>query len=520
MLLAEGYAIGGNHLLFWMPDILAGLALLAFFVLAWRLLRRPWFAVAATAAFAFVLPQVNFARDTYSEIPSEILVFTAVWLLTTRRAAPPWRVTLVAGLFLGTMQAVRIDALGFVLGVPLLLAVGWLRAERVGPQERLRLVRSALALVGGGLAGFVLGYLDLTRRSQSYYSLLSGNVHSLEKGLVVAAVFGTIVVLLWPRRASDRSKRAVALFANGAGAVVLAAGFAAWALRPHFFTMRGQDLPIADLQTAEHQVVDLTRTYFEFSLTWMSWYLGPITLAAAIVGVALLTRALLRGGHLHALAAVVVFGPMSALYLWKANAFPDQVWVDRRYLCSAIPALLLLGFGVAAWLWDARPRPPFDRPARAVAAGIALIGVGAAVYATAGVRDMSSQHGYLAVMDDTCRLVGEHAAVVAVGRGSQDLTPEWIAQPLRSWCGADVAVMLGAPDTGTLHDLATRARALGRTLYVVGSPNAVGGAGVASSLHRTREVVNGHLLEQSLTHRPDRYVVERFSLAVERVDPG
>jgi hypothetical protein len=520
VLLAEAHAVGGSRLLFWLPDILGGIALLGFFVLAWRLLRRPWFALGATAALAFVLPQVNFTRDTYSEIPSQVLIFTALWLMTTDRPAPHWRVTLVAGLFLGSMQGVRIDAIGFAVGVPVLFAVGWLRAEREAPAERLRFARSGAAFLAGGLAGFLLGYIDLTRRSQSYYSVLSADVHALGKAFVASAVVAIVAVLLWPRGDRTRSRRPVAALANVAAAGVLIAGIGAWALRPRFLRVHGGELPIGDLQTAEHQVVDLTRRYYELSLTWMSWYLGPILVAAAIVGAALLVRALLRGGHLHALAAVFVLGPMSVLYLWNAEAFPDQVWVDRRFLCGAIPALILLGFGLAAWFWGTGPTPSQARAARTVAVAIVVLGVGYPIYATWNVRDMSSQRGFPAVVNDTCHLLGPHAAVVAVGGGEADLTAEWDAQALRAWCGADVAVMIAGASLGDLQQLAGRARGSGRSLYVVGTPATVRAIGARWRLEPTRTAVNTDLLQQTLTHRPQKYVAERFSLVVAKVAPA
>ena len=88
VVLAEAYAISGNAGLFHAPELLSGIALLAFFILAWRLFRRPLFALSAMLALAFVIPQVSFSRDSYSEIPSQIIVFTALWLMVTPRVLP------------------------------------------------------------------------------------------------------------------------------------------------------------------------------------------------------------------------------------------------------------------------------------------------------------------------------------------------------------------------------------------------------------------------------------------------
>ncbi|HVJ96913.1 MAG TPA: hypothetical protein VNC41_08780, partial [Acidimicrobiia bacterium] len=77
VLLADAHYIGGDTGLTRAPPVLTGVSLLAFFVLAWCLLRKPWFALAATLTLAFIVPQVWFGRDAYSEIPSQVILFTA-----------------------------------------------------------------------------------------------------------------------------------------------------------------------------------------------------------------------------------------------------------------------------------------------------------------------------------------------------------------------------------------------------------------------------------------------------------
>jgi hypothetical protein len=253
----------------------------------------------------------------------------------------------------------------------------------------------------------------------------------------------------------------------------------------------------------------------------MSWYLGPVTVAAGIVAAALLARALARGAWSTALPAVAALAPPSALYLWNPRAFPDQVWVSRRLIASAVPALVLLGFGLAAVLWQSsRPDRP-GRPgwpgwlARAGAAGIAVFGVVYPLQATWPVRDMASRRGYLAVVHDACRVLGDRAVVVVVGTGSGDLIPEFTPMTLRAFCGAEVAVMRGGVTRTVLERVAASARAAGRSLYLVSS----GAAGVPEPpAIRTREAVNRRLLERTLVSRPDAYAEERFSLVVTKID--
>jgi hypothetical protein len=95
-LLAEAYALGGDQGMFALPAWLGAIALLEFFVLAWRLFRHPFFALVAVAALAVMLPEVSFARDAYTEIPTQIFVFGALALLVDKRLLPHWRVALGA----------------------------------------------------------------------------------------------------------------------------------------------------------------------------------------------------------------------------------------------------------------------------------------------------------------------------------------------------------------------------------------------------------------------------------------
>src|SRR5262249_37944133 len=134
---------------------------------------------------------------------------------------------------------------------------------------------------------------------------------------------------------------------------------------------------VAGLQAAEHVAVDPTRNYFERSMVWMGWYLGPITVAVAILGAALLARQLLLGRMSRALTVLVVLAPASALYLYKANAFSDHVWVTRRFLVSSFPLLILLALGLAAaWFGTDSAR----RGAIALRAAAVVIAIGAVAY--------------------------------------------------------------------------------------------------------------------------------------------
>jgi hypothetical protein len=520
VVMAEAFAIRGDAGLFHAPEVLGGIALLAFYVLAWRLFRRPLFALAAMLALAFLIPQISFSRDSYSEIPSQILLFTALWLLVTPRLLPRWRVALTSGLFLGALEATRIDAIVFLIGVPVLLVVAWLRADR--DRRRRDVLPAAVAFVAGLVPGMTLGLIDLTRHSGEYYGALSHNVKLLALVATASAIASVVVAACWPMAVKVLRRLPWPTLATITAVLVGLGGFFAWVVRPRIQHLHGHPIGlVAGLQAVEHQAVDPTRTYFERSLTWMGWYLGPLTLAVAIVAAAFLVRELLLGRMPRVIGVLVVLAPGSLLYLYKADAVPDHVWVTRRFLVSAFPLLVLLALGAAAVCAGMRTAHRFGAAMRVGAVAFAVLAVAYPMYTVFGVRSMSEERGFLAVVHDTCADLGSDAAVVVLERDENDLFDDWVPQSLRSWCGADVAVTRGPARASVLEGLAHAWNAQGRRFFVV--------AVSAETVHKvlpevtvvaTREAVNPRFLQQTLTHRPDAYERQAFSMVVARVPAG
>jgi hypothetical protein len=306
-----------------------------------------------------------------------------------------------------------------------------------------------------------------------------------------------------------------------AGAVVILGGFGAWAVRAQVQEIHGPPVGlIGGLQRQENQpVIDATHHYFEESLRWMQWYLGWPTLATAIVGAGALVAALLLGRQLRTLAAAALLAPASLLYLWKASAVPDHVWVDRRFVVSAFPALVLLAFGLAAYVFTRPGRGAVRMAARIGAVAFAVAAVAYPIHAVRPVRNMTEQRGFLAVVHDACVKFGDrHAAVVVLERDKQDLFDDWVPQALRGWCGAQVAIARGTPDPAMLSRLADGWAARGKELYVVAvSQEPVRAAVPGAALIPTISAVNARHLSQTLTHRPDTYVTQALSMVIARV---
>jgi len=520
VVLAEAYAIGGDTGLFHAPELLGGIALLAFFILAWRLFRRPFFALAAMLALAFIIPQVSFSRDSYSEIPSQILLFTALWLLVTRRPMPHWRIALAAGLFLGALEGVRVDAIVFLAGVPVLFAIAWLRVARSDSRdERRAVVASIIAFSGGVVPGMVLGLIDLSRHSGHYFHDLAKQVRELRLMVLASVVASVIIVLAWPVLWRALRRLRWPTVANVAAVLVALVGFAAWFVRPRIQHLHGAAYAlIGGLQAAEHVAVDPTRNYFERSMVWMAWYLGPLTLAVAIIGAGLLVRELLLGRMRRVVGALVVLVPGSMLYLYRASAVSDHVWVTRRFLVSSFPLLILLALGLASACVGLGSGGRVRTAWRVGAVVFAVCAVAYPLKTVIGVRSMTEDRGFLAIVHQACDDMGDHPAVVVLVNAQADALGRDIPQTLRGWCGADVGVMNTSVGATALHDLAAQWGAEGRPLYVVATnADVVNDVLSGIPVEPTARAVNPYFLQQTLTRRPSAYAPQAFQMVVARV---
>jgi hypothetical protein len=285
--------------------------------------------------------------------------------------------------------------------------------------------------------------------------------------------------------------------------------------------MRQASLDMSGYQRAEHVAVDATRTYYERSLQWMSWWVGPVTLAVAICAAGVLVWALLspRAGDRarRTLVPVLVLGPTAAIYLWNANAVPDHLWVDRRFLTGALPLIVLLAFGLAAALASRFAGSGAGRLVFAVTVVFAISAIAYPLWTLRGISTMSEQRGTPSVVTDACRTMGPKPAIVVLKSPRGSLFDEWTPQTFRDFCNAEVAVMRGQPDAATLQRVARNWREAGRTTYVAADSPATIQNVLPNARITTTRTVRAARLERTLTRRPSRFVVDTYRISLAPV---
>jgi hypothetical protein len=515
-ILAEAQNLGGNTLMFAAVPIIGGFALLSFYLLANRLLGRPIAALGATATLAFVMPQISFSRDSTTEIPIQVLLFTAIWILCDRRTLRNPRLAFIAGLLLGLVQAMHIDGLAFIIGLPLVFAFTLLHAKR---KARRKVARGIIWSAIGVLVGALLGAFDLVRWNRYYLNFVHGNLERLAAAVILTTAVAIVIVLIVRRtKVLPAIKRARPAAGYVVGVLVLIVGFGGWLVRPHIEKFRaGNNAMVAYVQRLNHMQVDGTRRYAELSLRWVSWYIGPITLTLAIIGAAGLALAFVRGSlKLPAQVAMFMFAPPALVYLWRPSITPDQVWAARRFLPTVFPAAILLAFAVICAIAHDRSEKPASLR-RSVAIVLALATVVFPIWSIRKVSQMTEQRGLFPVITNTCRFIGPKGAVVML---QEVRTVVYLSDPqtLRSFCNVPVTTLSKRANPQVLHTLADEWRKQGRTLYVVaGLPETIKQILPKALIHTTGRRTNPHLLEFTLTRPPSRYFPEFLQLATAAV---
>ncbi len=519
-LLAEAHSFGGTRFMFLTVPLMSGFALLAFYLLAVRVIRHPIAALGATATLAFLMPQMWFSRDSTTQVPIQLVLFAAVWLLCDPRTVRDRGSAFTVGLLLGIVPAMQTEGLVLLAGLPVVFALLWLHTPR---RDRDALKRGFEFAAAGIAAGCLVAALDMVRWNRSWWSVVDGVVLRIViVEILVGAVAFAVVRLV---RRTGLLTLVDKLRPNGAivaGLIVAIVGFAAWFVRPNVETSHGgRNDVVGYLQRLTQVAVDPTRRYAELSMRWLSWYLGPMTVMIAIVAAALLSVVLVRGdARIPVQVAALMLAPATLLFLWRPAVTPDQVWAAGRFLPAVFPAVILLTFGVL-FRFAVGSGSEFASQRFSIAIVVGAVAVAFPFLTIKDVNRMNEQRGQFSAITRTCDTLPADSAVVLVPEVTS-FAYRTVPQTLRGFCNVPVAVLKNPVNINSVRELAGEWKQDGRQLYIVSEyAQTIRQLFPRARVHSSPRKRNPHRLEQTLARRPDQYRPESFQLSTAAVPtPG
>jgi hypothetical protein len=366
---------------------------------------------------------------------------------------------------------------------------------------------------------------DVIVRAGHYYADLHTQINELQLALAASVLVAVVLLAVWPRLAPHAAGVSDWVAARRQGlavgsAVVLVLGLlAAWVLRPAVMAGHNEAIPlVAGLQAQAGLPVDPTAAYSEYSISWVSWYIGPIAVTLAIIGVGLVAARMWRRIDPAGALLLTVAGFGSALYLWKPSIIPDQIWAMRRFVPDTMPLMVLLAAVSIAALGrvvaTSAAGGAWHQPVVAVGAtGMLMFPLGT----TFPVANFQPEAAVLTVVQAACKTVGPRGAIVFAADDPDGLL---LPTAVRTWCNVPVAVLTRPQSAAELQQIARSWQASGRTLWVVGSSaDAITKSAPGVTAGLVASATNLHELEMTIQRAPQFYAPLVMTLYAGSVAP-
>lgn len=532
--LAIGSWVGGDVGFKAAPAVLGALGLAAFFLLAlWFL--RPWLAVAAVTALGVNFVFVYTVRSSLSEPTNLLFAMFGLWAVLVAMRDRSWPRMALAGALSAATLCARVDGGVALLALPAAIAIAtrWRAAD--GDRRSPWLL--TLAFVIGMVPPSALAWIDLHHRSAFYLHFHQEQVGQVEFGLIAGVILAILVLVIGDALARGRGSGVTAwVLAHrrriAGGLVVAVVGMAVLAafVRPLLEPVRG-GLPdgggrgtMEAIQVGEGLPADGSRTYAEVSLDRLGWYLGPVTLALAVAGLAATAFRGIAGnqrGDKVLLLALVV--PTTVLYVWKPSIFPDQPWMMRRYLPIVLPGLIILALhtvDIVTTVLASRVAPSIRRPVVAAALIIgAVLMVGAPLRVTVPLRTARWQAGGMQGLDKLCDAVGPNGAAVFSYESQIGIT---LLPSFRGRCGVPAARSTHAQSRGIepfpVAEVQASVQRAGRELYLVANaPETIRAMAPNALEPQPIVVLDTTAVKATLNLPPSQFVPQRMVVWVAKV---
>jgi hypothetical protein len=353
--LGFGDLLGGTWGSLFVVPVMGALAVGVAYALGSEVFGR-WAGLLGAALLGSSYAFVWWARHPSSEVMTALLVLAGLWLAVrfTRGDGPLTGV--FAGLLLGGVMLIRVDAFLAAAAIPLLFGFDLLTRR---PARRWLL--PALPLVV--FAGLALIYLN-TLGGRYLYVIYTE--HGLKEAIALAPLaapvcFVLAVGLLYVRRWWGGGIGSYLEARGGRLAFVGALGFAGVALWAYFvLPVPWETLPDGSRDFGAYRSQILLR---------LTWFVTPAVAALGLVGFVLAARRM-DAARALLFGAFLAFG---VLYAVIPNVAPDLPWATRRFVPAAFPILALLAAHAVVEIGGLAARA-FDRRA-----GLAVSGTLAAV---------------------------------------------------------------------------------------------------------------------------------------------
>jgi hypothetical protein len=379
--IAVGYGLNGLTGARSTVTVWAILGVLAVYFLAVRL-------VGAGAAFAAAtLLSLNvvtlwFARYPNAEMAMQTFLFAALLAFARAHQDDDGFFSPVAGWLAGLLIFLRTpDALISLLAI---LGAAVLMFAATGRRPRFGFLAILVPLA-------IVGWLYMTGPMRAYWWLQGVYLVNLSQTAliagVVAGVAALVLIAILRRRHATGIQRVVPLVI--AAVVLLAAGYAWFLRRPG----------------------DRLNDYDAYALrTFTDFYLDPIVLVAALVGLVLIARR----DFWRDPAFMSVLVAFSLFLFFKMKIVPVHFWAARRFVPVILPGALLLA-GAAAFAAFGQTRR--WRIVRAVA-GLVALGLAAQHYFTrsAPIVPHIEYAGVIPYVEGIAKRVGDRDLVIAESR--------------------------------------------------------------------------------------------------------
>ena len=329
-------------------------------------------------SYAFVW----WSRHPSSEVMTALLVLAGLWFAVrfARGAGPPTGV--FAGLLLGGVMLIRVDAFLAAAAVPLLFGFDLLTHR---PARRWLLPGLPLVF----FAVLTLIYLN-TLGARYLYVIYSE--HGLKEAIALAPIAAPACLalaagLLYVRRRWGGGFGAFLEARGGRIAFAGALAFAGIALWAYFvLPVPWETLPDGSRDFDAYRTQILLR---------IVWFVTPLVAALGLAGF------VLAAGKMDA-ARALIFGAFLAfgvLYAVIPNVAPDLPWATRRFVPAAFPILALLAAHAVVETGGWASRTVSRRAGVAVSGALAALALAWTVYTTLPILSFQELDGAVAAYE-------------------------------------------------------------------------------------------------------------------------